>query len=152
MTQGSKAVESPALVRTELPLPGRREGKVRDLYELPPEAGRPPRLLIVATDRVSAFDVILPTPIPGKGRLLTEVSLRWFDYIRARGVIADHLLSDSASDLPQLDAAQRSAIEGRVMIGRAANVVPVEFVVRGYMAGSGPDLREADRRWRRRRE
>lgn len=126
-----------ALVRTDLPLPGRREGKVRDLYELPAESASPPRLLIVATDRISAFDVVLPTPIPGKGRLLSEISLRWFEHIRALNLVPDHLLSADARDVPGLDDAQRASIEGRVMIGRAAEVIPVEFVVRGYLAGSG---------------
>jgi phosphoribosylaminoimidazole-succinocarboxamide synthase len=125
------------LVRTDLPLPDRREGKVRDIYGLAPEPGGAPRLLIVATDRISAFDVILPTPIPGKGRLLTEISLRWFEMIRALGVIADHVISASARDVPGLDAAQRAEIEGRVVLGRAAEVIPIEFVVRGYLAGSG---------------
>jgi phosphoribosylaminoimidazole-succinocarboxamide synthase len=125
------------VVRTNLPLPGRREGKVRDIYGLAAESDRPPRLLIVATDRVSAFDVVLPTPIPGKGRLLTEISVKWFDVIRGLGIIGDHVVSADAADVPGLDAAQRSEIAGRVMIGRAAEVVPVEFVVRGYLAGSG---------------
>ena len=80
-------------MRTDLPLPGRREGKVRDIYGLAAVAGRPPRLLIVATDRISAFDVVLPTPIPGKGRLLTEISLKWFELIRGLGIIGDHVVS-----------------------------------------------------------
>ena len=122
-----------ALVRTDLPLPDRREGKVRDLYRLPVGAAAP-RLLIVATDRISAFDVVLPTPIPGKGRLLTEISLRWFELIRKLGLIPDHILSSDARDAPGLDEHQQAAIDGRVMIGRAAEVIPVEFVVRGYLA------------------
>ncbi|MHC4348416.1 MAG: phosphoribosylaminoimidazolesuccinocarboxamide synthase [Planctomycetota bacterium] len=125
------------LVRTDLPLPDRREGKVRDIYSLGAEADRPPRLLIVATDRVSAFDVVLPTPIPGKGRLLTEISLKWFELIRGLGIIGDHVVPGDAGDVPGLDAGQRSQITGRVVIGRAAEVVPIEFVVRGYLAGSG---------------
>ncbi len=124
------------LVRTRLPLPGRREGKVRDIYRLPAGSGAPPRLLIVATDRISAFDVVLPTPIPTKGRLLCEISVSWFDFIRTLGLIADHLLSDDPADLP-LGPEDRAPLEGRVMIGRAAEVVPVEFVIRGYLAGSG---------------
>ena len=128
---------APALARTELPIPGRREGKVRDLYPLPPRPGEPPRLLMVATDRISAFDVVLPTPIPGKGRLLTEISLKWFELVRALGLIPDHLVSGDAGDVGGLDDDQRSSIDGRVMIGRAAEVVPVEFVVRGYLAGAG---------------
>lgn len=139
MSSLSEIVVDPAgaLVRTDLPLPERRQGKVRDLYRLPADAGSPPRLLIVATDRISAFDVVLPTPIPGKGRLLNEISLRWFEHIRKLDIIADHVLSSDAGDLAGLSAAHRAAIEGRVTIGRAAQVVPVEFVVRGYLAGSG---------------
>ncbi|MHC4219930.1 MAG: phosphoribosylaminoimidazolesuccinocarboxamide synthase [Planctomycetota bacterium] len=125
------------LVRTNLPLPDRREGKVRDVYGLEAEAGQPPRLLIVATDRISAFDVILPTPIAGKGRLLTEISLKWFDLIRDLGIIGDHVVSGDAGDVPGLNAAQQAEIAGRAVIGRAAEVVPIEFVVRGYLAGSG---------------
>ena len=125
------------LVRTTLPLPDRREGKVRDLYTLPGQPGLPPRLAIVATDRISAFDVILPTPIPGKGRLLGQISARWFGFIRSLDLIADHLISSDADDLPGLAAGERVLIEGRVMIGWAAEVIPIEFVVRGYLAGSG---------------
>ena len=125
------------LIRTDLPLSGRREGKVRDIYSLTTEGKNPPRLLIIATDRISAFDVVLPTPIPGKGRLLCEISTRWFSFIRSLNLIGDHLLATDASDLGGLDPEQRSALEGRVMICRAADVVPVEFVVRGYLAGSG---------------
>ncbi|MBX3356209.1 MAG: phosphoribosylaminoimidazolesuccinocarboxamide synthase [Phycisphaeraceae bacterium] len=126
-----------ALFRTTLPLPGRREGKVRDIYELPRRSGEAPRLLIVATDRISAFDVIMPTPIPGKGRLLTRLSLFWFRFLRARGGIPDHLLGDDVSEIPGVESAMRAALAGRSMICRAARVVPIECVVRGYLAGSG---------------
>jgi phosphoribosylaminoimidazole-succinocarboxamide synthase len=125
------------VVRTNLPLPGRREGKVRDVYQIPAAPGQPPRLLIVATDRISAFDVVLPTPIPGKGRLLTEISVRWFHAMRDRRLAGDHLLSDDPRDLPGLSPEDKALLEGRVMVCRAAEVVPVEFVVRGYLAGSG---------------
>jgi len=128
---------APAVMTTNLPLPGRRQGKVRDIYRLPATGGRPPRVLIVATDRISAYDVVMPTPIPGKGRLLTEISTRWFEFIRARDIIADHLLSTDPDDVPGLSEAQRAQIEGRMMLGRGARVIPVEFVVRGYLAGSG---------------
>ncbi len=125
------------LFETDLPLPQRRQGKVRDIYAVPSPAGTSPRLLIVATDRISAFDVVLPTPIPDKGRLLTEISVRWFDFIRSLGIIGDHLLSTDPAEVPGLDQAQQRSIEGRMMLGRSARVVPVEFVVRGYLAGSG---------------
>jgi phosphoribosylaminoimidazole-succinocarboxamide synthase len=125
------------VAQTDLPLPNRRQGKVRDIYELPAEPGRPPQVVIVATDRISAFDVVLPTPMPGKGRLLTEISLAWFELIRGLDIIDDHIVSGDAADVPGLDDARRAEIAGRVMIGRAAEVVPIEFVVRGYLAGSG---------------
>jgi phosphoribosylaminoimidazole-succinocarboxamide synthase len=123
--------EIPAVYHTDLPLPGRRQGKVRDVYQVPSGDGRPPCVLIIATDRVSAFDVVLPTPVPGKGRMLTEISTRWFDFIRSLNIIPDHLLSTDVADLPGLDDAQRATAEGRMMLGRAAEVIPVEFVVRG---------------------
>jgi phosphoribosylaminoimidazole-succinocarboxamide synthase len=129
--------QTDAVYRTDLPLPDRREGKVRDIYRIPPAAGAGPRLLIVASDRISAFDVVLPTPIAGKGRLLTAVAARWFDFIRDRGIIDDHLISIDPTDIPGLTKKHRRQIEGRMMLGRAAGVIPIEFVVRGYLAGSG---------------
>jgi phosphoribosylaminoimidazole-succinocarboxamide synthase len=130
----------PAVFQTSLPLPGRRQGKVRDIYTIAASDGPVsggPRVLIIATDRISAFDVVMPTPVPGKGRLLTEISVRWFEFIRSLNVVSDHLLSTDPADVPGLSADDRAAIEGRMMLGRAAKVVPVEFVVRGYLAGSG---------------
>ncbi len=126
-----------ATIRTDLPLPGRREGKVRDLYTLPAQGDTPPRLLMIATDRISAFDVILPTAIPGKGRLLTQISAAWFSFVRSLGVIGDHVISTDAGDIAGLETSQRQSIESRSMICRAVQVVPVECVVRGYLAGSG---------------
>lgn len=126
-----------AVFRTDLPLPNRRQGKVRDIYTVPASHGQPERVLIIATDRISAFDVVMPTPIPSKGRLLTEISAKWFEYIRPMGIIADHLISTRAADVPGLTAQQRELIDGRLMFARAARIIPVEFVVRGYLAGSG---------------
>ncbi len=126
-----------ATIRTDLPLPDRRQGKVRDLYTLPAQGDTPPRLLLIATDRISAFDVILPTAIPGKGRLLTQISAAWFSFVRSLGVIGDHVISTDVGDIPGLDASQRKSIKSRSMICRAVQVVPVECVVRGYLAGSG---------------
>src|SRR5688572_2593361 len=103
-----------AVFRTNLPLPNRREGKVRDVYSLESQSGRTgeaggaSRMLIVATDRISAFDVVMPTPIPGKGKLLTEISTRWFELIRNLGIVNDHLLSLNAADVPGLTSAQRT--------------------------------------------
>ena len=127
-----------ALYRTDLPLPGRRQGKVRDIYELPAEADGRPRLLIVATDRLSAYDVVMPTPFPGKGRLLTSISMKWFRWIEQQSSldISHHVLTTSAADLP-VSQAQRIALDGSIMICRRTKVVPIECVARGYLAGSG---------------
>jgi phosphoribosylaminoimidazole-succinocarboxamide synthase len=137
MSAPDTVTSHPPVTRTDLSLPGRRQGKVRDIYELPAAGGQPPRVLIIATDRISAYDVVLPTPIPGKGRILTDMSVRWFEFLRTLDVIPDHLLATDPSEIEGLSAAEQSEIEGRIMIGRAAEVIPVEFVVRGYLAGSG---------------
>jgi phosphoribosylaminoimidazole-succinocarboxamide synthase len=127
---------SHAVFETHLPLPGRRQGKVRDVYRVPTELG-PDQVLIVATDRLSAFDVVMPTAIPGKGRLLTEVSLGWFHFIRDLDLIGDHLISTDPHDVPGLSDDDRELIDGRMMLCRAVEVVPIECVARGYLAGSG---------------
>lgn len=126
------------LLRTDLPLAGRRQGKVRDLYNLPPQGpGRPQRVLIIATDRISAFDVVMPTPIPGKGRILTHISTCWFEMIERAGLAQTHTLSTDVRDIPGLTDAQREPLTGRVVVAQRCRVVPVECVVRGYLAGSG---------------
>ena len=106
------------------------QGKVRDLYDLGDD-----RLLMVASDRLSAFDVVLPDPIPHKGEVLTKLSLYWFDKLRK--VAASHLISANVDDLPEQFADQRDWLRGRSMIVRKAQVFPVECIVRGYLAGSG---------------
>lgn len=107
----------------------RSRGKVRDLYDIDEE-----RMLIVTTDRLSAFDVILPDPIPGKGRVLTTLSRFWFE--RLRHLVPNHLApTPLAAVLP--DAAEREQVEGRAMVVRRFRPLPVEAVVRGYLAGSG---------------
>ena len=129
-----------ALSRSDLNLPG-RSGKVRDVYELPSVTGQPPALLIIATDRLSAFDVVLPTPIPGKGRVLTEISNFWFGFIEQRRLAPTHMLGTDLSRLPDSafrpGGTTRADLAGRSTIGRRCKVVPVECVVRGYLEGSG---------------
>jgi len=107
----------------------RARGKVRDIYELGDD------LLIVATDRVSAYDSIIPTPIPGKGRVLTMLSEFWFGLLK--DIVPDHLITTdvAAMDLPS--GADREALAGRSMLVKKAEPLPVECVARGYLAGSG---------------
>src|ERR1700758_1670811 len=107
-------------------LPPAARGKVRDIYD----AGD--KLLIVATDRLSAFDVILPTPIPDKGRVLTQLSLFWFDLLR--DVIPNHVLS--ATEFPAPFDTYRDELVGRSMLVRKTAPLPIECVVRGYISGS----------------
>jgi len=126
-----------AVYETSLPLDGRRQGKVRDIYQIHPHDGNPGLVLIIASDRISAFDVVMPTPVPSKGRELTTISCKWFDFIRELGIIEDHLISTNPEDVPNLDPSLYDQCEGRMMLGRACQVIPVEFVVRGYIAGSG---------------
>ncbi|MET1231219.1 MAG: phosphoribosylaminoimidazolesuccinocarboxamide synthase [Candidatus Limnocylindrales bacterium] len=107
-----------------------RSGKVRDLYRVDAD-----RLLLVASDRLSAFDVVLPTPIPDKGRVLTGLSRYWFG--QTAGLVANHLLDTDPLALPDVFAASASELRGRSMICRLARVLPVEVIVRGYLSGSG---------------
>lgn len=92
---------------------------------------------MVASDRISAFDVVMPTPIPGKGQVLTSISAGWFHWLRDRGFIEDHLLSLDVPQIPGADAATLASLEGRVMVCRAVRIIPIECVARGYLAGSG---------------
>jgi len=126
-------------------------GKVRDIYDLGD------KLLIVATDRLSAFDVVLPTPIPDKGRVLTQLSLFWFNLLK--DVVPNHVLS--ATDFPPPFDSYIDDLAGRSMVVRKTKPLPIECVVRGYVSGSGwkdycatgkicgialpPGLRESDR-------
>lgn len=120
---------TPALLQSHIPsLQLLSRGKVRDLYAVDER-----RLLIVATDRLSAFDVILPTPIPGKGAVLTTISQFWFD--RLSHVIPNHLTGDTPESVVQ--ASEYDQVSGRAMVVRRLKPLPVEAVVRGYLAGSG---------------
>jgi phosphoribosylaminoimidazole-succinocarboxamide synthase len=105
------------------------QGKVRDLYDLGD------RLLLVASDRISAFDVVLEQPIPYKGEVLTKLSLFWFDLLGE--VVPNHFLSADVADLPAEFASHADYLRGRFMLVKKANVYPVECIVRGYLAGSG---------------
>lgn len=117
------------VLQTNLPLPLFGRGKVRDTYDLGD------RLLMVATDRLSAFDAILPNGIPDKGRVLTLLSAFWFG--RTREIIPNHLLSIETSDLPESLSASAELLAGRFMLVRKAKRLDFECVVRGYLAGSG---------------
>ena len=105
------------------------QGKVRDLYEAGPD-----HLLLVASDRISAFDVILPNPVPDKGRVLTGLSLYWFD--RTKDLVGNHLVTADRNAFPAPFALDEE-LAGRAMLVRRAQVVPMECVARGYLSGSG---------------
>ena len=135
-------------------LPRIGKGKVRDIYAVGSD-----KMLIVASDRLSAFDVVLPTPIPNKGKVLTQMSEFWFAHFA--DVVPNHLVSTRLDDFPPEVRRHREHVQGRSMLVRKAAVFPVECVVRGYLAGSGlkeyqatgavcgialpPGLRESDR-------
>ncbi|MBL0172503.1 MAG: phosphoribosylaminoimidazolesuccinocarboxamide synthase [Gemmatimonadaceae bacterium] len=123
---------SPALLTTQLPLPLVRRGKVRDVYAVGAD-----RLLLVTTDRISAFDVVMHEAIPFKGAVLTQLTAWWLDQLNTR--VAHHLLTADTNEIirrvPEL-AAYRDQLAGRTMLCVAADVVPIECVVRGYITGS----------------
>ncbi|GDX95835.1 phosphoribosylaminoimidazole-succinocarboxamide synthase [Planctomycetia bacterium] len=133
MSQSSTA----PLITTDLPLGTPMRGKVRDCYRFASERFGD-ALLIVSTDRVSAFDWILPTPIPDKGRVLTTISVAWFDLL-ARGPrpVAHHLLTADVDEMGLPSEVNREPLRGRTMLVRRAEVIPFECVVRGWLAGSG---------------
>lgn len=120
----------PVLLQTHIPeLTLRATGKVRDIYDL--DAGH---LLFVATDRISAFDYILATGIPHKGRVLTQISLFWFDFLR--DVVPNHLITADVEQYPAVAQKYAEQLQGRSMLVKRAEMVPVECVVRGYISGS----------------
>ena len=118
-----------ALIECEIPgVPLINRGKVRDVFDLGET------LLFVATDRLSAFDVVLPNGIPGKGKVLTQISLFWFNLMA--DWLPNHLVTDDVTTVPAL-APYAADLQGRSMIVRKAKVLPVECIVRGYLVGSG---------------
>ena len=118
-----------AVLSTDLPFPAFRRGKVRDVYDLGS------RLLLVATDRISAFDCIMPEGIPDKGRILTQVANFWFG--ATRGILANHLEATEVEDFPAELRPFADQLRGRSILVRRTAPLPVECVVRGYLAGSG---------------
>lgn len=117
----------PALIQTQIPGFPVRRGKVRDIYDLGES------LLLIASDRVSAFDWVLPTGIPDKGRVLTQISLFWFDFLN----IPQHVLTADVSTLDLPPEVDRNELQGRSLVVKKAEVIPIECVVRGYLEGSG---------------
>jgi len=134
------------VMQTDLPLPGKRQGKVRDIYQGKTRDGRD-ALIIIASDRISAFDVVMPNGIPGKGIILTQISNFWFDMVQQKlgDQLQHHLISTDPADIADISAEQAAALRGRVMVGRRCKVVPIECVVRGYLAGSGWKEYQRDR-------
>lgn len=106
-----------------------KRGKVRDVYDLGDT------LLMVATDRISAFDVVIPDPIPDKGKILTQISLFWFDLMKP--LLKNHIISSKTDDYPEDCKKYADILEGRSMLVKKTNPLPVECVVRGYISGSG---------------
>lgn len=117
------------LACSELGIPRLHKGKVREMFQLPDD-----RLLLVATDRLSAFDVVFPQGIPGKGRVLTQLSVLWFN--ATRRIVNNHLITTDVQDLG-INPGAVPALEGRSMVVRKTKRIDVECVVRGYLAGSG---------------
>ena len=115
---------------TPLPLPLIARGKVRELYAVDDDA-----VLLVASDRLSAYDVVLPTPIPDKGAVLTGLSLWWFGQVA--DLVPDHLITADVAEYPSALAPWRDALRGRSMLCRRLEMLPVECVARGYLTGSG---------------
>jgi len=120
-----------ALLETNLEgWPAPKRGKVRDVYSVGDD-----RLLIVTTDRISAFDCVLASGIPGKGRVLTQMSIFWFELLR--DLVPNHLISADVRDVPGLSPADQALLEGRIMYAHKCAMIDVECVARGYLVGSG---------------
>lgn len=118
------------VIQTDFPkLKLLKRGKVRDIYDLGDS------LLMVATDRISAFDVVMPDPIPDKGKILTQISLFWFDQMTT--IVQNHLISSQVEDYPSACQAYADILRGRSMLVKKAEPLPIECIVRGYLSGSG---------------
>jgi len=129
--------ESSIVTQTSIRNLPMRRGKVRDVYDLGDE------VLLVATDRISAYDVVLPTPIPGKGAMLTQIAKFWFEFFE--GEVPHHFIEVIETRTPPGLEPYLGQLRGRTMRCRKAKVVPIEFVVRGYLAGSGwTDYRQTE--------
>jgi phosphoribosylaminoimidazole-succinocarboxamide synthase len=123
---------SEAVIATNCPdLHLLHRGKVRDMYEIP---GHEDKLLMVATDRISAYDVVMADPIPGKGKVLTQISLFWFRLLG--DIVPNHLISAEVDQFPEVCRQYRDQLEGRSMLVKRTKVVPIECIVRGYLSGS----------------
>ena len=123
---------STAVIRTDLPeLNLLHRGKVRDMYEIP---GHEDKLLMIATDRISAYDVVMDDPIIDKGKVLTQISLFWFDLLA--DIVPNHLISADVDKYPEVCHQYREQLEGRSMLVRRTKVIPIECIVRGYLSGS----------------
>jgi len=123
---------STSVIRTDLKdLNLLHRGKVRDMYEIP---GHDDKLLMIATDRISAYDVVMDDPVPEKGKILTKLSLFWFDLLG--DILPNHLLTADVREYPAVCHQYRGQLEGRSMLVRRTNVLPVECIVRGYLSGS----------------
>ena len=106
-----------------------KRGKVRDIYKVDD------KLLIVATDRMSAFDVVMDDPIPDKGKILTSISIFWFNQLEP--IVENHIISTNPAEYPESCQIYRKQLEGRSMLVKEASPLPVECIVRGYLSGSG---------------
>ena len=123
-----------AVLGTDLDLLNKRTGKVRDLYDVTLASGEQ-ALLIIATDRISAFDVVMQNGLPGKGIVLTQISKFWFEHFA--DTVPHHLISTDVADVTGLSDVQRESLAGRIMLCRKTEVVPIECIARGYITGSG---------------
>ena len=126
-----------SIIKTDLPFKNFKKGKVRDVYDLGD------KLLLIVTDRISAFDFVLNEPIPNKGIYLTQISKFWFDYFR--NIIPSHVISSNIKDFPKEIKQYADILKGRSMLVKKAKVFPIECIVRGYISGSAWNSYKKDR-------